>query len=90
MMLVDLARAFVVAFIACCLASAALQIVAWTRHGREGAPMNVRALWKPEEHFDAIGLRQVRVARRLLTIGAVAYLCSGVLLILDRVLTSAG
>ncbi|HEX2091681.1 MAG TPA: hypothetical protein VHG28_04730 [Longimicrobiaceae bacterium] len=76
----------VLTFIGCCVASAALQIVAWTRHAREGAPVTVRALWRPEEHFDPIGIQQIRLARTLLTMGGVAYLSFGVLSLLARVL----
>jgi hypothetical protein len=82
--------ALVLAFIGCCLASAALQIVAWSRHSRKGAPVNFRALWKPEEHFDTIGIYQIRLARRLLTVGGLAYLSYGLLLIASTVLQRAG
>jgi hypothetical protein len=72
------------AFIMCCVVSAALQIVAWSRHGREGAPVSVRALWKPEGYFDEIGLRQIRIARTLLNTGIVAYLLFGLVNIVAR------
>ncbi len=81
-----IANALVVAFIGCCIASAALQVVAWSRHAREGAPVSVRALWKPEGHFDAIGMHQIRLARRLLTIGGIAYLSYGMMLIAAAIL----
>ncbi len=69
----------VLTFIGCCVSSAMLQIVAWTRHAREGVPVSLRALWKPEEHFDEVGVRQITLARSLLTVGGVAYLSFGVL-----------
>lgn len=69
-------------FVVCCVVSAALQILAWSRHAREGAPVSVRALWKPEGHFDEIGLRQIRIARRLLLLGGIAYLSFGVVNVL--------
>jgi hypothetical protein len=69
-------------FVVCCVVSAALQILAWSRHAREGAPVSIRALWKPEGHFDEIGLRQIRIARRLLLLGGVAYLSFGVVNVL--------
>lgn len=65
------------AFVICCVVSAALQIIAWSRHAREGAPVSLRALWKPEGYFDEIGLRQMQLARRLLLAGGVAYLTFG-------------
>jgi hypothetical protein len=67
----------VLAFIACCLASAALQLVAWLRHSKQDGPTGFRALWKPEERFDEIGVRQIGLARRLLFVGGVAYLSYG-------------
>ena len=69
-------------FIACCVASALLQVLAWTRHKREGAPVNPGALWKPEGSFDDIGLHQMRIAKRALIIGGVMYLSYGLLMIL--------
>jgi len=71
------ATATLSAFVICCVVSAALQIVAWSRHARRGAPVSLRALWKPEGHFDEIGLRQIRLARLLLLVGGVAYLTYG-------------
>ena len=71
-------------FIACCVASALLQVLAWTRHKREGAAVNPGALWKPEGHFDAIGLHQMRIARRALIIGGVMYLSYGLLMIVSQ------
>jgi hypothetical protein len=71
-------------FIACCVASAALQILAWTRHKREGVAVNPGALWKPDGLFDPIGLHQMRIARRALIIGAVMYLSYGLLMIVSQ------
>ncbi|HEX7243187.1 MAG TPA: hypothetical protein VF263_23080 [Longimicrobiaceae bacterium] len=76
----------VLTFIGCCVASAALQIVAWTRHAREGAPPTLRALTRPEEHFDAVGVQQIRLSRTLMTIGGVVYLSYGVLFLAARAL----
>lgn len=69
-----LAAALLYAFILCCVLSAALQVLAWGRHAREGVRVSVKALWRPEGCFDAVGLRQVRLARRLLNLGVGAYL----------------
>jgi hypothetical protein len=80
-----LASALVFAFVACCIVSAILQVLAWSRHSREGVPVTVRALWQPEGFFDETGLRQIRFARRLLTAGAVAYLMYGGLILLSNV-----
>jgi hypothetical protein len=71
-------------FIACCVASALLQLVAWTRHKREGVPVKPGALWKPEGSFDPIGLYQMRIARRALIVGAVSYLSYAVLIVVAR------
>ena len=76
-----LASSLVFCFVICCIVSAALQILAWSRHAREGAPVTLKALWRPEGHFDEIGLRQILLARRLLTIGGWAYLTYGLLLL---------
>jgi hypothetical protein len=76
-----IANALVFSFIICCVVSAALQIVAWSRHAREGVPVSLKALWKPEGYFDEIGMHQIRIARLLLTVGGVAYLTYGLLLI---------
>gem|GEM_PF-1066000 len=75
------ARLLPFSFVACCVASALLQVIAWTRHKQEGAPVNLAAVWKPEGSFDAIGLFQMRLARRALIIGGVLYLSYAVLLI---------
>ena len=84
-----LVTAFVLSFIFCCLVSGFLQLLAWTRHAREGVNVSVRALWRPEEYFDAVGLRQIALARRLLAIGGVAYLSYGVLMVVATVLRAA-
>jgi hypothetical protein len=34
-------------------------------------------MWKPEGRFDDVGVNQMRLARRLLLVGAVAYLSYG-------------
>lgn len=60
-------------FFACCVASAALQLLAW-RHVRADKGPTVRGVWKPENYFDEIGLRQMRLARALLVIGGVLFL----------------
>jgi hypothetical protein len=78
--------AMLFAFVMCCVLSAALQIIAWSRHSREGAPVSLRALWKPEGHFDPIGLRQIHLARRLLLIGGVAYVTFGAMNVAAAVL----
>jgi hypothetical protein len=77
-------------FVACCVASAALQVVAWTRHAREGVQVTPRALWKPEGYFDDVGLWQMRIAKRALIIGGVMYLSYGVILLLAAVLMRKG
>lgn len=69
-------------FVACCMASLGLQLVAWLRHARPGVPVDVRALWKPDGYFDGAGLFQMRLARSLLLVGAVAYLSYGLLIFL--------
>jgi hypothetical protein len=81
-----IAAALVFSFVFCCIVSGILQILAWSRHSLEGAPVSLRALWRPEGYFDGIGLRQIALARRLLTIGAVAYLSYGVLLVASSVM----
>lgn len=80
-----LANALVLCFVICCVVSAALQILAWSRHAREGVPVSLKALWKPEGYFDEIGLRQILVARRLLTLGGWAYLTYGLLILVSNV-----
>jgi hypothetical protein len=78
--------AFIFAFILCCIVSGILQLLAWTRHARPGVPISLRALWRPDEYFDPVGLRQIALARRLLAIGGVAYLSYGVLVVVANVL----
>ena len=75
------ARLLPFSFVACCVASALLQVIAWTRHKKEGVPINPGAVWKPEGSFDPIGLFQMRLAKRALVIGGVLYLSYGVLMI---------
>ena len=82
------ARLLPFSFVACCVASALLQVVAWTRHKKEGAHVNPRAVWKPEGYFDAVGLYQMRLARRALIIGAVLYLSYIVLTIVVQTLAA--
>jgi hypothetical protein len=77
-------------FIACCVASAALQILAWTRHKREGVAINPGALWKPEGFFDPIGLYQMRIAKRAIIIGGVMYLSYGVIMLLSQTVLAKG
>jgi len=73
-------------FIACCVASALLQVLAWTRHKREGAPINPGALWKPEGFFDDVGLYQMKIAKRAIIIGGVMYLSYGLLILVAQTL----
>lgn len=81
-----LATLFLSSFVICCVVSAALQVVAWSRHARDGSRVSVRAFWKPEGHFDEIGLRQIQLARRLLLLGGVMYLSFGALNVAATVL----
>jgi hypothetical protein len=76
-----LSNVLVYVFILCCIVSASLQVLAWSRHSLEGAPVSIRALWRPEGLFDEVGLRQINTARRLLTVGGVAYLTYGALML---------
>lgn len=85
-LLAILGSTLVFCFIICCIVSAALQILAWSRHSREGVPVSLRALWRPEGYFDEIGLRQILLARRLLTVGGWAYLTYGLLILATSVL----
>ncbi len=89
MLLPLLTSALFFSFVLCCLVSAVLQILAWSRHAREDAPVSLRALWKPEGYFDEIGRRQIELARRLLTVGGMAYLLFGALLVVARVTSAA-
>jgi hypothetical protein len=68
-----LSTALLFSFIICCAVSGILQILAWARHTRQGAPVSFRALLHPGAYFDAVGLRQMHLARRLLTVGAAGY-----------------
>ena len=79
-----LATGMLVTFVACCAASGMLQIVAWSRHVREGVRPSPRAILAPEAHFDAVGLRQILLSRRLLMLGGVAYLGFGALTLLSQ------
>lgn len=83
-------NALVSCFIICCLLSAILQVIAWTRHARGGHSGNLRAIWKPEKYFDEIGIRQMRLARTLLVLGTCAYLAFGGLLVASGILGSSG
>ena len=74
-----------VSFIACCVGSALLQVLAWTRHKREGVSVNPGALWKPEGFFDDVGLYQMRLAKRALVIGGVMYLSYGLLMVVAQI-----
>jgi hypothetical protein len=76
-----IATALLFSFIMCCVVSAALQVMAWSRHSLEGVSVSVRALWRPEGYFDTIGLQQMRLARRLLALGGWAYLTYGLILV---------
>jgi hypothetical protein len=76
----------VVASLAAATASTLLQLIAWTRHAREGVAVNPLAVWKPRDYFDGVGLRQMLLARRLLLVGAAGYLSVGVLFVVARVL----
>ncbi len=80
--LVVAGTAMLLVCLSCCVASALLQIIAWGQHKRPETPVSLRALWKPEGYFDVIGMHQIRLARRLLAVGGVAYLLFGVLLLL--------
>jgi len=86
MTLALLSSTLVFSFIICCVVSAVLQIFAWSRHAKAGVPVTFRALWKPEGYFDEVGLHQIRLARRLLTVGGVAYLSYGFLVVATSIL----
>ncbi|MBV9110031.1 MAG: hypothetical protein JO306_11535 [Gemmatimonadetes bacterium] len=73
-----------VSFIACCVGSALLQVLAWTRHKRADVPVNPGALWKPDGFFDDVGLYQMRLAKRALIIGGVMYLSYGLLMVVAQ------
>ena len=76
-----LSTALLLSFVMCCVVSGILQVFAWSRHAREGAPVSLRALREPEQYFDPVGTRQVQLARRLLTVGGAAYLTYGFLIL---------
>ena len=80
-----LSGALLFCFVICCVVAAALQILAWSRHAREGVRVSLRAIWKPEGFFDEVGLRQVHLARTLLAAGGVAYLTFGLMIVLAQV-----
>lgn len=89
MLLALLSTTLLFAFVICCVVSAVLQILAWSRHSREGVSVSLRALWKPEGYFDEVGRRQIELARRLLTVGGMAYLLFGALLVVAQVTAAA-
>lgn len=60
------------AFYGCFIASAVLQFLAW-RHVRPDRGPTVRGVWKPDDYFDEIGLRQMKLARWLLIAGGVLF-----------------
>lgn len=74
-----LVRTALSVFALCCTVACALQVIAWSRHGREGVPVSFRALREPEVYFDATGVRQIRTSRLLLNAGIAAYLLFGAL-----------
>jgi hypothetical protein len=76
-----LSTALLLSFVLCCAASGFLQVRAWGRHALPDVPVSLRALREPERFFDPIGFRQMLLARRLLTIGGVAYVTYGLLII---------
>jgi len=67
-----LAVALLLGFFGCCVASALLQLLAW-RHVRPGQGPTVVGVWKPENYFDEVGLRQMKLARWLLITGGVMF-----------------
>ena len=71
-------------FVFCCAASGFLQVRAWGRHTLPGVTVSLRALREPERFFDPIGLRQMLLARRMLTLGGVAYVTYGILIIVGN------
>ena len=76
-----LASMLFVSFVVCCVGSALLQALAWWRHSHPGSAVHMKALWKPEGHFDSVGMMQMRLARRLILVGVVMYLSYGVLML---------
>jgi hypothetical protein len=81
-----LSTALVLSFVMCCVLSGLLQVLAWSRHARQGAPVTLRALRHPEQYFDPVGLRQMLLARKLLTVGGAAYLSYGFLIVVSNFL----
>ena len=79
-----LSTALLLSFVFCCVASGFLQVRAWGRHARPDVPVSLRALREPEHFFDPIGHRQMILAKRLLTIGGVAYVTYGLLIIVGN------
>lgn len=79
-----LLAALLLAFYGCFIASAVLQFLAW-RHVRPGEGPTVRGVWKPDNYFDEVGLRQMRLARWLLIAGGVLFVTY---FIMGRVFTS--
>jgi hypothetical protein len=69
-------------FALCCTAACILQIRAWSRYAREGVRPTFRALRDPAPYLHEAGARQLRLARRLLNLGALAYLIFGALYLL--------
>jgi hypothetical protein len=84
-----LAVALLLSFFGCCVGSAVLQLIAWSRHARPGEGPTVRGLWRPEAFLDPVGARQMRLARRLLVVGGLAYLSYGVLMLFSARLLAA-
>lgn len=81
-----LSTGLLMSFVLCCVASGFLQVRAWGRHVLPDTRVSLRALREPQNYFDAIGLRQILLARRLLTIGGVAYVTYGALIIVSNFL----
>lgn len=67
-----IAATLLLSFFGCCVASAVLQVVAW-RHVRPGIGPSVKGIYKPDDMLDEIGIRQMKLARWLLIVGAVAF-----------------
>jgi hypothetical protein len=76
-----MAVTLLLSFFACCVASAVLQLIAWSRHSQPGQGPTLRGILKPEAFLDPVGARQMRLARRLLFVGAVAYVSHGVVML---------
>ncbi|HEX2076186.1 MAG TPA: hypothetical protein VHG08_00705 [Longimicrobium sp.] len=68
-----IAVSLLLGFFACCVASALLQFLAW-RHVRPGQGPTLVGVWKPDDYFDEVGLRQMKLARWLLIMGGVMFL----------------